>query len=324
MFITIMFKGIKKFLHKRAAKKTSYADGRALPPAPPPSPVSSKNSFFSEERFSEKRYSEAEPDSTESTKRAEFNYHSAILSSHDNLIISIVPAIMDYIEDYSDHEFKAFLDDVFNNSFAEVELLEHLVQHPISEKKPLLAENIQHSLTVWSIFIKLFEQYRKPVNNTLTDNTMADKKNSSDELYSRFIICLLLSLKYNADANFSNANFTHFYAGTNLFSPPIQLDTINALERKYLNAIDWQLSDLDMLSDEELYAVIKDIERRADKYNNYKAPQLAPMKNFFTKVQYLPWHTAKKAHTAAPEEISLDHAIEEKSTGESNKSSRLG
>ncbi len=320
-----MLKAFKKTLRLKKNNRRKWSEQKDSPTGPSATACSppltdrlSSDEFSSAESCSSADFfsdidSDSEFDTAHSTHDSlhptlplpKLEYTSAILSTHNNLVRSVVPAILDYVGDHFQPTpvLEVMLKQLFESSFHQVLFLEHYAQHPEGrketlaeaiarekrplEEKSLMAANIQHSLLVWHIFTKLFLKHSHSKSFK-----RANEKERTEASFSYFAIAVLLGLKYNTDEIYDNVYYLELY--NSLISPAIKLQDLNSLEKKYLDMLNWQISDLDFLSDIEIYALINQIEMRA---TNHEMNQLALS---HTQDPYLPQQTAEKSDAAVP------------------------
>jgi len=139
----------------------------------------------------------------------ELDYTLAILSKERSLYKSIIPAIMYTVEQYFEpsSEFETKITKLFADSFYIVAFLEKEIQTDAItfNEDSLIASNLQHSLTCWYFFSKLFEQYRQTEHYQTSDAQTKTK-----QLFDYFQGSLLLSLKYNSDEDYWTKDFASF------------------------------------------------------------------------------------------------------------------
>lgn len=133
----------------------------------------------------------------------------AILSKEHTLFRSIVPAIMHMITQDFEPEpgLVKNLIALFFDSIYIVHFLEKKTQagKEIFSEESLAASNIQHSLTTWHFFTKLFEKYRQ------TEHYQSSSAQTrANQLFDYFKGSILLSLKYNTDTNYWTKDFILF------------------------------------------------------------------------------------------------------------------
>ncbi len=137
------------------------------------------------------------------------DYTETILSEDRPLSKSILPAIMHMITQNFEPapEFKKNLITLFSNSFYIIDYLEEKIQagQEIFNEKALTASNIQHCLTTWHFFTKLFEKYKR---TKYYQN--ADTQTRTHKLFDYLKGSVLLSIKYNTDENYWTKDFALF------------------------------------------------------------------------------------------------------------------